>query len=387
MDQLIDKVAEKKDVDMDMGHISNCRFCHGLNTHCQLEVLKHLDVYSLLQISKLDTYYKELIAKWIIGKKLINFVVADVDGKTEIIGLFGSLDAVEEFRNTIRKIRVYGYDVILTLLTIIRNFQPNIMTDIELFIGHDDFNPRTSESMSSLPLFTNLQKLHLHSGFDDIRHLMEITHRAPNLQVLEMICIYPLHVDLLWATQTIFTKLQELQGSYGFIRHSMQIAYSAPNLKVLKLNLFNIQEVVLMTKQLNNLRELWLEMNDYNGEAVRSIGKCLSKYCRDLKRFYFKSENRNNIEYPLKSLVSELISLNNVKELKVSIDDQYSSRSVITHCEFEHLIDLQLVKIKIEKRIRKEAFMLQNMVDIVKEAKKLETLTWFNKKISISKRY
>lgn len=53
--------------------VPTCRLRHGLNDDCLCEIFKYLDVHSLIQLCKLDVYYKNLILQSIIGKKLIEF--------------------------------------------------------------------------------------------------------------------------------------------------------------------------------------------------------------------------------------------------------------------------------------------------------------------------
>lgn len=70
------------------GVLGTCRLRHGLNDDCLCEIFNYLGVYDLIQLCELDIYYQNLITKWIIGKKLINFTKMDPCWTTNKVRIF-----------------------------------------------------------------------------------------------------------------------------------------------------------------------------------------------------------------------------------------------------------------------------------------------------------
>lgn len=370
--------TDEKNADADL---VNCRFFHGLNSNCQLEVLQYLSINDLLQVSKLGTYFKELISKWIIGNKLLNVdVTMDAWGKPEVLEVFGKV---------IRKIRANGNDYNFILSTIIDCCTPSIMTDIQILVTYMPSSYVVSAMKQPLPTFTNLQKLRIDNNF----------------------------------------------GSKTMVSHLKEIAATALNLQVLKVRGSNLQGDWLRTKHMKNLCELWmhttgkistkdltyfirehpkLEVFSFTGsEDTVVIGKCLSKYCKNLKKFYFEdtkeggesddntlegyfqhNANASNpyrflttftnlntialisykyINYPLMLLTSR----HHVKELKIYVD----LASFTNQCKFKYLIDSQSVEIYIRKSSprpeKREACLatLQHIIDVVVQLKNQENIT------------
>lgn len=382
MDQSVslqfDKMVENKD-DMD-----NCRILHGLNINCQLEVLQYLSVADLLQVSKLGSYFEEIIKKYIIGNKLLNLEVTDPCEKSEVLEAFGK---------SIRKIRASGNNYTFILETIINCCSPNLMTDIQIIVNYP--SPFNGNVVRSLPSFTNLQKL---------------------------------RIDSKYGSQNIVDQLKE-------------IAVSALNLKILQLRGYNIQGEWLRTKHMNNLSELWmhtstdvsiddltyfirehpkLQVFSFTGlNDIVAIGNCLAENCKNLKKFCYedlkerdREDDEDNVGDKLEvskngtknhtsnrySFLSSFPQLNvftftsfsylntplmsltsryNVKELKININ----LSSFTNQCKLKHLIDSQTVEIDIRKYSNKMGkrepchSTFQYIVDIAAQMKNLEKIT------------
>lgn len=349
LDKIVDKdvVADTDNVvtDLDM----NNRFLNELNTDCHLEVLKYLSVPDLLQVSKLGPYFKEIIKKWTIRNKSLIL---------ELTGRYDKVEHLKAFGPGLRKIRIYGSDYGLILETIMKYCTPNIMTDIEIIVNSMPVYNSKMTMKPSLPLFTNLQKLRIDDEYGVAAAMV---------------------VDL------------------------KEIAVSALDLKVLKVRGENVQGEWLRTKYMKNLSELWihtsreiqvddltyfirehpqLQVFSFTGkEDFIAIGNCLSKNCKNLKKFYYedsspiheaditylvhslkngnKQTNRidflssfsnlnvvtfNSSSYFNESLIS-LASRYKVKELNIYIELNGSQN----RCKFKHSIDYQKVEIDIQR--------------------------------------
>lgn len=375
------QLNETVDEDVNTDIMDN-RFFNELNTDCHLEVLQYLDVTNLLRLSKVDIYFEEIIKRWIVGNKSLTLEVSDVHDITEVLKVFGQ---------AIRKIKVIGNDYNFLIETIRNYCKPDIMIDIEIIVEHIPLSKRSKRAKRSFPLCTNLQTL----------------------------------------------RIDDYNGLGANVVHLKQIARSALNLKVLKVRGCNIDGEWLRTKYLKNLSELWmstsnqisvddltyfirehpkLQVFSFAGvNDIEAIGDSLSKYCKNLKEFYYddtshiqedgianlvntlkdesikKASNRfgflssftdlnavtfNSCRYLNDSLIS-LASKYSVKELDIYINfNGFQNR-----CTFKHLIDYQTVEIHIQKHAnllqKREPCQssFQCIVYIVSRMKNLQKIT------------
>lgn len=182
--------------------IEYCRLRHGLNINCQLEVFNYLSVNDLLQVSKSDTYFEELIMKWIIGNMLLNLELSHPSGEPEItkdlgkrmlrnnelvFETFGNdIEIFEAFGHSIRKLKVNASDYNLIPETITKYCTPAIMTEV-----HIKFSSSSKVKPVPMPIFTKLQRLRLESfSFNSeliVEHLKEIGVHSLDLKILHII--------------------------------------------------------------------------------------------------------------------------------------------------------------------------------------------------------
>lgn len=171
---------EKEDGDNALG---TCRLRHGLNDDCLCEIFNYLGVYDLIQLCELDIYYQNLITKWIIGKKLINFTKMDPCWTTNKI--------FQVFGKTMRKIKIAEENTLGSferfLNFVIQCCSVATLTEIEL-----RFSSPTAQSAimeESMPFFSNLRKLVLNDNYTRVSYkqfLAGISSVAANLTSLTL---------------------------------------------------------------------------------------------------------------------------------------------------------------------------------------------------------
>lgn len=133
---------------------TTCRLRNVLNEDCILKVLELLNVYDLLQMCKVDDYFKNLIRKWIIGKKLLNLRGMDSCSKNEIFQTFGK---------SMRMFVIYEIDFNHFLETVIKYCKPARLTEVELNLKQSVIVDDMENICLSTPYFSNLHKLKLNA--------------------------------------------------------------------------------------------------------------------------------------------------------------------------------------------------------------------------------
>lgn len=138
--------------------VEMCRLRHGLNENCLLNVFDYLGEFDLIRLCEMDVYYKELIMKWTVKKRLLN--LREPNKQLELFRAFGK---------SIRKFKIYTCSFVSMLTTIVKHCEPGALTEIVLEINdiHDDVIERADavDSLNRLmviamPFFSNLRKLH-----------------------------------------------------------------------------------------------------------------------------------------------------------------------------------------------------------------------------------
>lgn len=171
-----DKKEEKED-----DSLEECRLRHGLNDDCLCLIFDYLSIYDLIQVCELDSYFEQLIAKWVIHKKLINFTKMDPCWSTNKI--------FQVFGKTMRKIKIAEENTLNSfdrfLNFVIKYCAPNTLSEIELRFG--DPTASASTFRNSMVYFTNLKKLVLHDSYSHVSYkefMIYIGRTATNLKVL-----------------------------------------------------------------------------------------------------------------------------------------------------------------------------------------------------------
>lgn len=181
-----------------------CRLRHGLNEDCLCEVFKFLDACDLMRLCDLDIYYQNLIVKWVIGKKLIDFTKMNPYWTTERI--------FEIFGKSMRKIKIAEENTLgrfEQFLSFVNQYcAVGGLTEIELRFKR----PNAPQAImdQSMPNFTNLRKLVLNAEWyvDYKEFLAGIAATASNLTHLTLIGV---HVRGEWLTNGGMQHLKELR--------------------------------------------------------------------------------------------------------------------------------------------------------------------------------
>lgn len=172
-----------------------CRLRYGLNVNCLLHVFEYLREFDLINLCKMDVYYKELISEWIIKKKLVN--LRRLEEQTEILNVFGK---------SMRKFTIYTGSFKAMILLIRKYCEPGVLTEIHMEINdcikHDKTDAYemvhlTHLILLAMPFFTNLRKLKFETYQSADRNdvfnnfLTQISTTATNLQSLELVTLEP----------------------------------------------------------------------------------------------------------------------------------------------------------------------------------------------------
>lgn len=174
---------EQKSNDDSELSLASCRLRHGLNEDCLCEIFKYLGVYDLIQLCELDIYYQNLISKWVIGKKLINFTKMDPCWTTNKI--------FQVFGKTMRKIKIAEENTLLSferfLTFVIQYCSVGTLTEIELRFSAPSATRAIMEE--AMPYFSNLRKLVLNDNYTRVSYkefLAGISTAASNMTHLTL---------------------------------------------------------------------------------------------------------------------------------------------------------------------------------------------------------
>lgn len=248
------KVNSSNDTDMDT---NECRLRSGLNDDCLLKIMEFLNIYDLIQLCNMDTYYKDLITKWIVGKKLLNLRGMTQSCKDQIFEVFGK---------TMRKFIIYESDFLNFLETIIKYCAPARLTEVELNLKQpmvDNVFMDLDYIPLSMPILTNIRKFKLnvlrfqrYSSFDDFLHALLVA--ATNLNYLHLF-----HVDI----EGHWLKPKKMLNLY--------------ELRILKPCVVSIPHLTIFLSRLPNLHRF-----TYKGDTdITSVGSTLLENCPNLEVF------------------------------------------------------------------------------------------------------
>lgn len=321
--------SDKQTTNCEKGYnlLATCRLRHGLNEDCLCEIFYYLSLCDLIQLCELDIYYQDLISKWIIGKKVIDF--------TEPNPYWTAVEMFEVFGKTMRKIKIGNQSLEWFFNLVIRYCALGVLTEIELNDCH--FGMPTPNMEEAMPFFSNLRKLVLHQN-DNIKcdqfFLSRISIVAVNLTHLTLDGV---NVRDEWFLEgDRWTDLKELQ-----LRHA--------------------------SIQINNLSEFLrtkskLEVFSYIGDSnIHLVIGTLIKYCPQLKTFidcHSHNPYGNTISDQMKHRYDVVCQLNSLKVIGLTSYTQCGSDL------YYPLIQIAS-KIEMATRIERLAFFIKRDKTII----------------------
>ncbi|XP_055306023.1 uncharacterized protein LOC129570445 [Sitodiplosis mosellana] len=196
--------------------LATCRLRHGLNDDCLCEVFKFLAVYDLIQLCELDIYFQNLITKWVIGKKLINFTKMDPCWTTnKIFQIFGK---------SMRKIKIAEENTLgcfEKFLSFVKQYCAiGGLTDVELRFSE----PTAPQAIidQSMPHFANLRQLVLNDNYTRVWYKEFLAGIAVTATNLTHLTLEGVNVSGEWLTNVGMQNLKELR-LHASKRRSMNI--------------------------------------------------------------------------------------------------------------------------------------------------------------------
>lgn len=153
-----------------------CRLRHNLNSDCLLKILQYLDLQDLIQLSKLDTYFYNLIASEIIAKKVIDLGAGYV-----------TIEAFEMFGKFMKKIVIGGDDFNGFLAMITTYCRPNRLTEIGLKFASNTSSLHLIDE--SMPFFLKVRKLSLYDATSRglYQHfLTKLCQESKSIEILQL---------------------------------------------------------------------------------------------------------------------------------------------------------------------------------------------------------
>lgn len=169
-----------------------CRLRHGLNVYCLLKVFDYLRPYDLIQVCKVDKYFKELIITHLIKNKILNlgFVIFESEDwkrQNDFKQTHGELSEIfETFGRSMRKFKISMDNFTKCLKTIIKYCEPATLTDIQFAIARSSTKVDAEVMHRSMPFFSNLRRLIFASNFDCTEFLTAISETASNIQIVDL---------------------------------------------------------------------------------------------------------------------------------------------------------------------------------------------------------
>ncbi|XP_037028682.1 uncharacterized protein LOC119068924 [Bradysia coprophila] len=303
--------------------IETCRLRSGLNEDCLLKIMEFLNVYDLIQMCHLGAYYKDLITKWIIGKKMLNLRGMTQSAKDEIFEIFGQ---------TMRKCIIYESDFLNFLDTIIKYCAPGRLTQVELNLKQpmaENAFLNTNYIPLSMPILSNIRKFKLnvlrfqrYSSFDHFLNALLVN--ATNLAYLHLF-----HVDIEgdWLKQTNKLNLYEL--------------------RILKPCVISMTHLKIFLKSLPKLNTF-----TFKGDSdITSIGTSLVESCPNLEVFediHTATSYRRNTMSMRHTRYNFLASFNNLKIVTLT---SYTFCGCDLYCALRYLATTNIVQLKIHANL------------------------------------
>lgn len=192
-----------------------CVLRRKLNVNCLLEVFEYLEPSDLIKLCKMDTFFKELITRWTLKKKMIylpfvwmHFPNQDHTWMRE--RLLENIEIFEVFGKSLQKLNAEYGSLQFLLKSIVQCCEPAKLTDIdwriicfsiETFRLDGNLYLPVDQNLldQSMPFFSNLRKLRFDYNIQDtfesnasdqemVRNfLTKITISATNLKILKVL--------------------------------------------------------------------------------------------------------------------------------------------------------------------------------------------------------
>lgn len=330
---------------------ATCRLRNVLNEDCILKVLEFLNVYDLIQMCNVDVYFKNLITKWIIGKKLLNLRGMDQTSKDEIFRTFGK---------SMRKFIIYEIDFSHFLETVIRYCKPARLTEVELNLKQSVIEDDLRNIRLSTPYFSNLHKLKLNAlNFERFGSYGEFLKRVA-LAASKLYFLQLSHVDI----EGAWLKTQQMRNLSELRIHKPRNV-SIPDFTIFLHSLSKLETLMFTGKQ-----------------DITAIGSTLVQCCPDLKtfedvhisnpyrhftlggmnRYNFLSSFANlhsvtltsytfcgcDLYYPLVKLsTKKIVKLRVVSDLEHAVSFSGTDKERIMQSSFDHFLSLQILEVDV----------------------------------------
>lgn len=230
-----------------------------LNVDCWLHILEYLSTEDLLAFCSVNKYFCEIIKSFIFPSKLFDFNV--------ISKKFDTIDTFKKFGKQMRRIRISLVEFNRLLYLIIRNCEPNEITELHMEkIMHT--NPANNERLlqQALPYFAKLHTFTF-SGMELSRpfekDFMKQLCSIPTLN-LKVLTIRLHNLDREWTQSKSLQNLEEIHLKYSIMDD------------------FNLVDFIQTKRQLKIFKY-------YNGIGFTSIDNAALKQCKRLEVFTYLS--------------------------------------------------------------------------------------------------
>lgn len=246
--------------------LRNCRL-RGFNEDCLIEILKYLDVNDLMTLSRMDSYYKELIHKHVIHKKCIVFDDRTNHNSTrEFLVMFG------------RRIKIFrlisnGW-FHRFLLLIIRYCSRGQFVDIEfIFQGERElYDPQIVDVISRF--FYNVTSLRFDKSMRNANHTISslIPQMMKFANRLQSLTLYQVDLDddhLIEWEQMLHLKVLNLIG--------------------VKIGTTRLLDFIRRRPKF----EHFMNNRTITGRQIATVGNALVEYCGDNIRSFIDIEGKS----------------------------------------------------------------------------------------------
>lgn len=111
-----------------------CRLRSDLNVNCLIQVFEYLELSDLMVLLKMDSFFKEIILKWAIRKRLLNIpfyfgpTAPEWENQPDLLKLF------ETFGNSMKKVTLKVISMEHFLKLIMKYCKPATLVDVTLDI-------------------------------------------------------------------------------------------------------------------------------------------------------------------------------------------------------------------------------------------------------------
>lgn len=157
---------------------------------CLLKVFGYLNMTDLVQVSKVDNSFKELITEFVVKNHVFHLVCHHLEKIHP-----STVEKLETFGKSIRKVKIVGSkDAGFLLETLLKYFEPATLTEVDMNIDHiHRHNLYLDVVHRSKPIFSKVRKLRIIFNVNRppwSRHEIEWIHdflMAMNLCELEVL--------------------------------------------------------------------------------------------------------------------------------------------------------------------------------------------------------